>query len=75
MAAGSQEENGIWADLVNPATRINILTQIIELFSHKTKIDQCPRFSMNTIDIRIITSPIRFIRAVIIPAARDFGFW
>lgn len=27
------------------------------------------------IDSRIRTSPIRFIRAVIIPAARDLGFW
>jgi hypothetical protein len=30
---------------------------------------------MRAIERRIITSPMRFIRAVIIPAARDFGFW
>lgn len=38
-------------------------------------ISQWPWFMVQAIDRRIITSPIRFVRAVIIPAARDFGFW
>lgn len=31
-------------------------------------------FRAQAIEIRIKTSPIRLVRAVIIPAAKDFGF-
>ena len=44
-------------------------------WGHKLWIDQCPKFKHMAILIRINTSPIRFVRAVIIPAARDLGFW
>ncbi len=37
-------------------------------------ISQWPWLSISPIVKRIRASPIRFIRAVIIPAARDFGF-
>ena len=42
---------------------------------HRLIIDQCPKLAHSAMLIRINTSPIRFVRAVIIPAAKDFGFW
>jgi len=42
---------------------------------HILVIVQCPWFNLHAIEINNITSPIRFLRAVNIPAARDFGFW
>lgn len=38
-------------------------------------INQCPWFKVQAIETKIITSPMRLVKAVIIPAARDFGFW
>lgn len=39
------------------------------------QIFQCALFKAQAIDTRRRASPIRFVRAVIIPAARDLGFW
>lgn len=75
MAAGSQVEKGIWADLVIAAIIIRIARIGEKVLFQRVKIDQWPIFSITAIDKRIITSPTRFIRAVIIPAARDLGFW
>ena len=75
IAAGNHLEKGIWADFVIPATIIKIEIYFREGSIHKAVIDQCPRFNIIAIDRRIITSPTRFIRAVIIPAANDLGFW
>ena len=36
---------------------------------------QCPCDSVQAIESRIATSPIRFVNAVIKPALNDFGFW
>lgn len=36
---------------------------------------QFPFWRSQAILIKIRTSPIRFVRAVNIPAAKDFGFW
>ena len=47
----------------------------VNSFSHRVVIDQFLIFISRPIDKRIITSPTRFIRAVIIPAAKDLGFW
>lgn len=75
IAAGNHLEKGIWADLVIPAIIIRIEIYFKEGSIHKDVIDQWPRFSIIAIESRIITSPTRFIKAVIIPAANDFGFW
>lgn len=42
---------------------------------HILIISQWPCVSIRPIDRRINTSPTRLVRAVIIPAASDFGFW
>lgn len=75
IAAGNQLEKGIWADLVIPAIIIIIEINCREGSIHNSVMDQWPKFNIMAIDKRIITSPTRFIRAVIIPAAKDFGFW
>lgn len=75
IAAGSHLEKGIWADLVILAIRINIVHSNISFLDQRVVILQCPKLRIKAIDIMIITSPTRFIRAVIIPAPRDFGFW
>lgn len=74
IAAGSHLLNGICADLVMAAHIINREIIFRHGSCHREEIDQCPIFNIIAIDRRIITSPTRFIRAVIIPAARDFGF-
>lgn len=73
MAAGSHLLNGICALLVQAAilrrkarVRLDGLVFIII---------QCPWFTHNAILRRIKTSPIRLVKAVMIPAARDLGFW
>jgi len=74
IAAGNQLENGIWALLVIAA--IIIIRAINESKSeaHIFIINQCPWFKAQPILSRSKQSPIRFVRAVIIPAPRDFGF-
>lgn len=74
IAAGSHLEKGIWALLVIAAiiivnTCINsiLLWCIMVMF-------QCPWFSVMAIARSNITSPIRFVKAVIIPAPSDFEF-
>lgn len=75
IAAGSQLENGIWALLVMAATVIEkIIIEEKELIDILV-INQCPWFTDHAIESKISTSPIRFLRAVIMPAAKDFGFW
>jgi hypothetical protein len=74
IAAGSHLEKGICALLVQPATMIAITCIAIIGVCHICVIVQWPWFRVIAIAIRIITSPIRFIRAVTIPAPRDFGF-
>lgn len=39
------------------------------------EINQCPWLILKIIAVKSITSPIRLVRAVNIPAPRDFGFW
>ncbi len=69
MAAGSQEENGIWALFVIPAIiRVTHIIVEYELFSDR--IDQLSMFKAIEIEISNAISPIRFVRAVIRPAAQ-----
>lgn len=75
IAAGSQLEKGICALLVIAAKVIEIQIINDKLDSHILIINQCPWFKDQATDRRIITSPIRLVRAVIIPAAKDLGFW
>lgn len=75
MAAGSHLENGICALFVIAATRMAVACQLNDLVSHICIIFHCPWFIVQAIASRSITSPIRLVRAVIIPAPRDFGFW
>ena len=49
-------------------------TGVKELFDGNRRV-HWPKFKAQPILIKIRASPIRFVRAVIIPAARDFGFW
>lgn len=74
IAAGSQLEKGIWALLVIAASVIVSIMRGVILFSFMLIINQCPWFRAQAIEIRIMASPIRFVSAVIIPAARDLGF-
>lgn len=75
MAAGSQLEKGIWALFVIAATIIRRTVAWEKGEVHILVIFQCPWFKLQAIEISSITSPIRFLRAVNIPAANDFGFW
>lgn len=75
IAAGSQLENGICALFVIAATIIAADCQLNDCDSHMWIMFHCPWFSVHAIDRSSMTSPIRFVRAVIIPAERDFGFW
>lgn len=75
MAAGNHLENGIWALFVIAAI-IKVKHKIGEYEEcQKLIILHCEAFRAHPIDKRINTSPIRFVSAVIIPAASDFGFW
>jgi hypothetical protein len=73
MAAGSQLENGIWALFVIAASERQRI--IRGLLMDVLRIIQWPWFSRRAIEIRKRVSPIRFIRAVIIPALRELGVW
>jgi len=75
IAAGSQLENGIWALFVIPAIVKDIMIKEDISFVQILIIIQFPLCSNQAILIKINTSPIRFVRAVNIPAARDLGFW
>ena len=75
MAAGSHLEKGNCADLVIAAIIMSHDKVHIYDSLHIYRTDQCPILIIKQIDSRIITSPTRFINAVIMPAARDFGFW
>ena len=75
IAAGSHLENGIWADFVMAAISIIKVSMGNWGISQMDIIFQCPIFISSAIDRRIIASPIRFISAVIIPAAKDLGVW
>lgn len=73
MAAGSHEEKGTCALLVI-AANISIMAVII---GRELSIVRAFHWFDNrtiAIDRRIKTSPIRLVRAVIIPAARDLLF-
>jgi hypothetical protein len=43
--------------------------------SHIFIINQCPWLIVQDIESSNMTSPMRLVSAVIIPAANDFGFW
>lgn len=75
MAAGSQLENGICALFVIAATISARLIIKENGLAYGNKKFQNPRLMPHAIEIKISTSPTRLVRAVIIPAARDFGFW
>ncbi len=76
MAAGSHLENGICALFVIAAIIIAIICISLFVFVKSICIMfQCPCDSVQAIDRRIATSPIRFVNAVIRPAPRDLGFW
>lgn len=75
IAAGSQLENGNWALLVIAASRIEIESIILNLDSQIEKINQLFIFIIHAIDTRRRPSPNRLVKAVIIPALKDLGFW
>lgn len=74
IAAGSHLEKGIWALFVIAAINIIkvMVAEYLEVFMFR--IFHCPWFIVQAMDNKIITSPIRLARMVIIPAARDLGF-
>jgi len=74
MAAGSQLENGICALFVMAATVMSAADSAAGKEENILLIIQCPWLRRRPMVRRISASPTRFIRAVIIPAARDFGF-
>lgn len=76
MAAGSQEENGICALLVMAAIvrEANRSEERLVLLC-VLRASQLPWLKDQAILRRIRTSPMRLVRTVIIPAAKDFGFW
>lgn len=75
IAAGSHDENGIWALFVIAARIIIAIIVVFIGVLSVCKIDQFLWFSIHPMLRRMVASPIRFVRAVIIPAARDLGFW
>jgi hypothetical protein len=74
MAAGSHLENGICALLVMPAMVIAVTWKAEKLDCHIWRMFQWPWLRAQAMDRRSMTSPIRLVKAVIIPAARDLGF-
>lgn len=75
IAAGSQLENGICALFVIAATVIASICIVDRLsICHMCRIFQCAWLIVHPIDNKSITSPIRFVIAVIKPAASDLGF-
>lgn len=75
MAAGSQLEKGIWALLVIAAmVRQKAARELRENLEEFSTI-QWPWFKKRAIEIRRRASPIRFIRAVIMPAPSAVGVW
>jgi hypothetical protein len=75
MAAGNQGEKGICALFVMAARTTNGMIIVVMGVKNMRVIVQWPWFRSSAIEISNKTSPMRFIRAVIIPAARDLGFW
>src|SRR6218665_1948588 len=75
MAAGSHLENGTWGLLVIAAIVIAKICQFFALEVHMCRIFQCPWFKVHAIAKRSTPSPMRLVKALIIPAARDLGFW
>lgn len=74
IAAGSHEEKGTWALLVIAANIRSIATDV----GSKRLIVRAFHWLENKIrpmESKIRTSPIRLVKAVIIPAARDLLFW
>lgn len=74
IAAGNHLENGIWALFVIAAREIAITWSHRVSRSHMWVMVQCPWLMVRAMAIKIITSPIRLVRAVIIPAPSDLGF-
>lgn len=74
MAAGSHLEKGIWALFVMAAITMAIPTAFGILLPERLNRFQSPSLTRNAIEMMRRASPIRFDRAVIIPAARDLGF-
>lgn len=75
IAAGSQLEKGIWALLVIPAMVKDIIMIEEYSFIQTLVMIQFPFCRSQAILTKIKTSPIRFVKAVNMPAARDLGFW
>jgi hypothetical protein len=74
IAAGSQDENGICALLVNPANIISVIILSMFILSINVKKFHDPKFNIQAILIKIATSPIRFINIVNIPALLEDKF-
>jgi hypothetical protein len=74
MAAGNQEENGIWALFVIPAIIIKIIKRLDGLVKDWVG-NQFIWLNISIKDTKIITSPIRLIRTVINPELRALGVW
>ena len=74
IAAGSHLEKGTWALLVQAANVILSIIIVFEGEDQRIVIVQWFSFINHAILSKIRASPIRLVRAVIIPALRDFGF-
>jgi hypothetical protein len=75
MAAGNQLEKGICALFVIAAVVMQKSWNMVKFDDHMFIINQCPWLIVQAMANNSITSPMRLVRAVIIPAAKDFGFW
>ena len=74
MAAGSHAENGIWALFVQAPTKMQ-KSRIFEFNLSLEAINKkfhCKLIALTPMAKRSSTSPSRFVRAVIIPALKDF---
>lgn len=74
IAAGNHLEKGICALFVVAAIVSITAINIFVLFNQIDVKFQC-EFIIHAIEIKIKTSPIRFVKAVSMPAAKDFEFW
>lgn len=75
IAAGSQLEKGICALLVMAAPMMHPVIKDENGVLCIAVMAQWPWLSVHPILKRRRASPIRLVRAVIIPAPRDLGFW
>lgn len=75
IAAGSHLENGIWALFVRAAIKIEREIIFLIWLSHTLRMDHWLVLRVQPMAKSNVISPIRFVKAVIMPAPSEEAFW